>query len=128
MVKERDGVTLRVKYRKTPDVHCAECGDRLRFGGGGAPAGIEPRCLRCSRRRAHIPAAVRREVYDRDGLVCQLCDEPTEPDSPPMSDWHPTLDHIVMVSEGGSDHVDNLRVAHRWCNVARNHGLFEEVS
>lgn len=131
-VKERDGTTPRVKYRKTPDVHCPECGERLRYGGGGAPAGVEPRCLKCSRNRPYIPRSVRLEVFDRDGYDCQLCGEPTEPESDPWSDWYPTLDHIVPVSLGGGDERPNLRTAHRWCNLIRgvsdSHELFEKVS
>lgn len=127
-VKAREGVTLRVKYRKTPDVFCADCGDRLRFGGGGAPDGVAPRCLKCSRRRPHIPASTRAAIYVQDGYVCQLCGDATEPDADPNSDWYPTLDHIVLFSDGGTDNPENLRTAHRWCNMARNHGLFEEAS
>ena len=131
-VKERDGVSLRVKYRKSADVLCADCGARLRFGGGGAPEGVSPRCLACSGKRPYIPQSIRSSVYGRDGYACQLCGGPTEPDSDPSSDWYPTLDHITPVSLGGSSEESNLRTAHRWCNIVRGvsdpHGLFGEVS
>ena len=130
--QQRDGVSYRVLTRKTPDVFCGECGGLLRFGGGGAPAGVDPRCVKCSRKRAYIPRSVRVAVYERDNYVCQLCREPTDPDSDSQGPWYPTLDHIVPVSMGGTDDPHMLRTAHRWCNGVRGvsdpHGLFEEAS
>lgn len=133
LVKKRDGVSPRVKYRKTPDVFCADCGERLRFGGGGGSTGdAPPRCLSCSRKRPRIPMSVRGMVYERDGYVCQLCGDPTDPDADPYSEWYPTLDHIEPYSLGGSDSPENLRTAHRWCNGIRGvgdpHKLFEGAS
>lgn len=132
LIEEREGVSVRVKYRKKPYVSCAECGERLRFGGGGAPEGVEPRCLKCSRGRRRVTADVRLAVYERDRWACQLCDGATDPESPHNDPWHPTLDHITPVSMGGDDDPRNLRTAHRWCNQVRGvndpHGLFEEAS
>lgn len=34
----------------------------------------------------------------------------------------PTFDHIVPRSRGGTDSLDNLRLAHRKCNHARGDG------
>lgn len=127
-IKERDGVTPRVKYRKTPDVHCVDCGDRLRFGGGGR-GDAPPRCLLCSRRRPHIPQSLRQSVYDRDGLVCHICNEPTDPAAEPRTSWYPSLDHVVPYSKGGPDTFENLRTAHLRCNVQRGASdLLEEAS
>lgn len=32
----------------------------------------------------------------------------------------PSLDHILPVSKGGTDFLDNLRLAHRKCNMDRS--------
>lgn len=56
--------------------------------------------------RQPIPASVRQEVYDRDGLACLHCGA-TEPLS---------LDHIYPWSLGGSDEPDNLQTLCRPCN------------
>ena len=65
-------------------------------------------------KRAHIPAAVRRAVYERDGSRCLGCG--TTDDL--------TLDHIVPWSHGGSDAEDNLRTLCRSCNSSRgNRGV-----
>jgi 5-methylcytosine-specific restriction endonuclease McrA len=33
------------------------------------------------------------------------------------SPWAPTIDHIVLKTLGGSDRMDNMRAAHRLCNL-----------
>lgn len=60
-------------------------------------------------------------VTDRDGWDCQLCGEPVDKtlSGDPVDPWSPTLDHVIPQSMGGSDDVENLRLAHRWCNQVR---------
>lgn len=62
--------------------------------------------------RMPIPASTRQLVIERDGSTCRLCGEPVELDQV-------DLDHLVPVSLGGTNHADNLRVAHASCNRAR---------
>lgn len=77
-------------------------------------------CRRADRaKKSGVRDADRRIVFERDAWVCRLCSEPTEPDSDYLSDWYPTIDHIVPRSKGGADEVSNLRTAHRWCNSVR---------
>lgn len=78
---------------------------------------------------------LRRAIYERDDWTCQLCFDPVDPDADPLSDWFPSLDHIVPQSHMLiPDHSpENLRTAHRWCNAVRGDGtyhadLFEEAS
>ena len=61
----------------------------------------------------------RMALFDRDGWTCQICSEPVDYSSDPLSDWYPTVDHIVPRAKGGGDEVENLRCAHRWCNSVR---------
>ncbi|HSN20083.1 MAG TPA: HNH endonuclease signature motif containing protein [Usitatibacter sp.] len=63
-------------------------------------------------RRAGLPRRLRERVIARDGLVCGICGGDV-----PRDDVH--IDHIVPVSLGGADDIDNLRVAHAFCNVSR---------
>jgi 5-methylcytosine-specific restriction endonuclease McrA len=66
-----------------------------------------------------------REVLERDGWECQLddCRHPDgrqiDPDAPYHSRWAGTADHVVPVSKGGADTLDNLQAAHRSCNAAK---------
>lgn len=67
------------------------------------------------RRNKHLSDAHLDGVYLRDGAKCQLCGEPvTRRDA--------TLDHVVSLADGGSDHPSNLRLAHRSCNSSRGPG------
>lgn len=63
-------------------------------------------------RRPAIPVWVRNVVLERDGLTCQLCLLPVEPD-----DIH--LDHIKPWSKGGEHSVSNLQVTHSVCNMRK---------
>lgn len=61
----------------------------------------------------------RMALFDRDNWTCQICDEPVDFLADPLTDWYPSLDHIIPRSKGGSDEIANLRTAHRWCNSVR---------
>ena len=54
----------------------------------------------------------RLRCLDRDGLWCGLCGEIMQ-----AKDY--SLDHIIPVSKGGGDSVDNLWVTHVECNTLR---------
>lgn len=51
-------------------------------------------------------------VLERDGYVCYLCEKCVEPD-----DVH--MDHVIPLSKGGRHSIDNLRVTHSKCNLAK---------
>lgn len=60
-----------------------------------------------------------RDVYERDGWICQICYEPVDesvkwPD--PMS---PSLDHVIPLSKGGHHVWENVSLAHLDCNVRK---------
>lgn len=48
-------------------------------------------------------------IVERDGLICQICGQPVDPQDL-------TLDHIYPQVRGGTHEPANLRVAHRSCN------------
>ena len=58
-------------------------------------------------------------VLARDGWACMICGIAIDPEAGPFEDRAPALDHIEPSWMGGSDDIDNLRAAHRWCNMAR---------
>lgn len=71
--------------------------------------------------RPAIPPKVRAAVIARDGWVCVLCRRRLvrRSQSPRTRGRTLHLDHIVPVSHGGQDTVDNLRVLCATCNVSR---------
>lgn len=54
---------------------------------------------------------------------CALCGKPFG-DEPHLSR---TLDHIIPLSRGGSNLLDNVRVVHRVCNRRKGGKLDEEM-
>jgi 5-methylcytosine-specific restriction endonuclease McrA len=72
-----------------------------------------------------------RTIAKRDGLLCWLCGQWTDPDDFDLVEGrdrrsavacgptYPTLDHVVALSRGG-DHVgDNVRLACHACNTRK---------
>lgn len=66
-----------------------------------------------------ISRSVRLQIYADAGWVCQLCQCPTRSNEDSNHPRYPTLDHIVPRAHGGSDSLENLRLACRQCNITR---------
>lgn len=67
------------------------------------------------RRRAPLPVELREYVIKRDRLICGLCGDSVERD-----DVH--IDHVLPVSRGGTNALENLQVAHAICNLRKGAG------
>ena len=67
---------------------------------------------------------LRREVYERDGWLCGLCDLPIDSSLSWPHKWSASLDHIVPQSHMLiPDHSAlNLRAVHLQCNSMRGDG------
>jgi hypothetical protein len=61
------------------------------------------------RRRAHVSHHHRAELLERDGHQCNAC--------PATDDL--TIDHIIPITKGGTDDLDNLRILCRRCNSSK---------
>ena len=59
--------------------------------------------------RIVIPQNIRSHVYDLSGGICAICGNI-------LSKYNYTIDHIVPLSRGGTNSVDNLRATHESCN------------
>ena len=66
-----------------------------------------------------IDPKVRVEIYERDGWLCHLCNEPVDRSAHFNDDFAPSLDHLKPRSKGGSDEPGNLKTSHRICNATR---------
>lgn len=68
----------------------------------------------------------KREIAVRDGWLCHLCGGSVAPhlwgSSHPDA---PTIDHLVPVSRGGFDTDDNVKLAHRICNMRKSNKVGE---
>jgi 5-methylcytosine-specific restriction endonuclease McrA len=56
------------------------------------------------------------ELYERDAGICQICFRYAN-----ILDCN--VDHIVPVSKGGTDRIDNLQLSHVWCNSVKSNSM-----
>ena len=69
------------------------------------------------------------DLWTRQAGLCALCDKPmlrNRFEAPHGKVWakqRATLDHIVPVSKGGRDDLDNLQLAHARCNKIKGNAL-----
>ncbi|MEU0847725.1 HNH endonuclease [Streptomyces flaveolus] len=91
--------------------------------------------LRCSRRahkakrralerEAFVAQVKRRQVYERDQWICQLCRKPVARDEVVPHPKAPTIDHIVPLARGGTHEPVNVQLAHYLCNSIKSDGTW----
>ena len=61
-----------------------------------------------------------RRMVERTGQPCAYCGLPIDLNAPKSAPLSFTVDHVVPVSAGGSDRMDNLVPAHYRCNIAKS--------
>ena len=66
------------------------------------------------RKRTHIPKGMRKEVFKRDNYTCVQCGAKKE-DGATLH-----VDHIIPVSRGGTDELDNLQTLCGDCNLNKS--------
>lgn len=71
--------------------------------------------------RGYISKAIRNRVFKRDDYTCQHCGYRNGR----KRNLH--IDHVLPVSRGGSDDMDNLQVLCKACNLAKSNKLESEI-
>lgn len=61
-------------------------------------------------------------ILNRDGNKCWICNEELG-EIVPNHDLAPSIDHIIPQSKGGSNEIENLKLAHRKCNSERGNDM-----
>lgn len=108
-------VFLRTSRRHAPIAKCRSCTAQRRAAAN--------RRKNAKRRGAKVGVMFTLvEIGDRDGWRCHLCGKPVDSDRSGMDPAGPTIDHLIPVSQGGADIPENVRLAHRVCNVRRGAG------
>ena len=64
---------------------------------------------------------LRQLVTDIYGWRCSICHTMINPNATRLRD-RLSIDHVLPVSRGGTDAIENLRPAHYGCNAARGDG------
>lgn len=67
-----------------------------------------------------------RQVFERDSGICYLCGELLFLDVPHPERSFASIDHVVPISRGGADTLDNVRIACLSCNLRKNDKTVEE--
>jgi 5-methylcytosine-specific restriction endonuclease McrA len=73
----------------------------------------------------HVPW-MEQEVLDLYGTICYLCKEEIDLEAPRRVGWGAGwqrglhFDHVIPVSKGGADAIDNVRPAHAYCNLTKS--------
>jgi 5-methylcytosine-specific restriction endonuclease McrA len=91
-------------------------------------------CRNCSlvkrRERYRIKTAKRQKIVnpirisavvliERDGDVCHICLTQIDLSLARNSRFGATIDHVIPVSKGGADTLDNMKLAHWICNIKK---------
>jgi len=58
-------------------------------------------------------------LIERDGNVCHLCNTAIDLSLARNSRFGATIDHVIPLSKGGLDVLDNLKLAHWICNIKK---------
>ena len=64
----------------------------------------------------------RDHIFKRDGYNCYLCNSPVDLSASHIvgtGDWelYPHIEHVIPISKGGPDTLDNVKIAHAKCNL-----------
>ncbi|MEU3613516.1 HNH endonuclease [Streptomyces sp. NPDC006872] len=81
-----------------------------------------------ARRRMLVQAAtvesfMPRQVYERDGWLCQLCRLPIDSTIAWPDPQSPSIDHVVPLAKGGEHSMTNVQAAHVGCNSRKGDQL-----
>lgn len=74
----------------------------------------------------HEETFSRKEIFDRDGWVCQLCNEPVGKGYSYPHARCATIDHIKPIARGGKHTRANCQLAHFSCNCSKG-ARFEDL-
>lgn len=64
-----------------------------------------------------------RELLDRDGNICYICDRAIDVSLSGSDNLGPTVDHVIPLARGGTNQGSNLRLTHRQCNTKKGVSL-----
>jgi 5-methylcytosine-specific restriction endonuclease McrA len=75
----------------------------------------------------------RQHIFDRDGYDCYICNIPvdltaTHVQGQPGWEMYPHIEHVIPLSLGGDDTLQNVKIAHAKCNMAKGTQIWATAS
>ena len=77
-------------------------------------------------RKKGVPSQyyTRKQIFDRDGYDCYLCNKPVELTAnhiqgQPGWELYPHVEHVIPLALGGHDTLANVKIAHAICNIRK---------
>jgi hypothetical protein len=113
---------------------CSQCKrdlpvDMYRASSHRKPDELHSHCRTCAKKYIHARRALLaatesddykpHEVFARDQWVCQLCNEPINELLKWPHRYSASVDHVLPLSLGGSDTLQNVQSAHLTCNISK---------
>jgi hypothetical protein len=120
------------------DFDCDRCFQTVQTGKPVTRGAYGRFCHNCSlvkrRERYRIKTAKRQKItnpirisadvlIERDGNVCHICLTQIDLSLARNSRFGATIDHVIPVSKGGADTLDNMKLAHWICNIKKGNKL-----
>jgi 5-methylcytosine-specific restriction endonuclease McrA len=62
-------------------------------------------------------------LAERGNFVCHICSGLVDMSVSRVSRFGATVDHVVPISKGGLDSLENVRLAHWICNIRKSDSL-----
>ena len=63
----------------------------------------------------------------QDKPNCHICGQPINYDLPHTDAWSYVVDHVIPLSKGGKDIIENKKAAHRECNSKKRARLIAPI-
>ncbi len=68
-----------------------------------------------------------RATIARAQPACHICGQPIDYDLPHLDPGAYVIDHVIPLTKGGTDTLDNVRAAHRSCNSTKRARLIAPI-
>jgi len=122
--QDRERATRKKYYEKTIDSQRQSSRDWRKNN----PDKLREQNRRTRARRAAVPSEpyTDQDILNRWGTDCHLCGEPidlTAPRATFQQGWERglQLDHVIQISSGGHDVIENVKPSHGKCNIGKGY-------